>query len=831
MSCRVPPGLPLLSVRRRPRPRDPEAGQGLTEYVGVVGVVLLVVIVVVGLATPVGADVGRQLVCAVQSIGDPDGHEECVDGAGDGEDDPGGDGPGSDDEGDGPDGPCEETITTDVVEIELDGEDEAKTPAVIQIDCVWYPVPESCVDDDVRDLFGDEETAYQREELEELAGCITRGWGDPSDDPDDESCNRTKPSSEDVSLDPPKVRIGCKWLPVPEDVCDAEWEAYTNAEPGRDRAGAAGILDKCVTEAYDNMEPDCYIQINTHMEEKSSQFLFFRFSSSEGVMIEELGDGRVRVHMLTGDSLGFGASADEIFNSPISFGVSALEGDVQDTTYEFVNRQDAQDWIDWKEQESGMERKRDSACSTRMGAGCHQANEDYDEFIEDEPDHHIVTEADSETKKVTFNGGITLNGDNGNGPLSGGIEGGYEGEVMVEDRMWDNGLYEVSYTSTDIGGFLIGGALGGGKSFGKGNKSGGGSGGANAGAGGEWKGSTKTTVYFGNEDEDGDGLGDIVQMYITIDQQALQTLYQAGVDVEAELPYGFTVGGGGSHSEKEGNSTVQEFILDFNQYPELRETFAPMVDELFPRDETGELEKGDIEIHEKDSVDDDIENALADHGNVRELTYEDTKVEDFGEVNIGWQGIDLFSSEWITVDEERVLKESSFEITDVNGDRQVVKPAPRCKHEEFVPDDDYYTNGKQKTGAGGDEGNPVYDEDDGDGPYPGTDFDGDVPGERGDISKSLVTEYRKAFPDKNIIVYHRDIDLEFAPDVKGREYLAEVENFYVVALDSGKVTRKGDGGYINWSFDGNYSRPGDGNVVRFEPIHEEEDRDETFLDE
>ncbi|GAB4084457.1 hypothetical protein GCM10028784_10870 [Myceligenerans cantabricum] len=807
--------LPILSIRRRPHPRDPEAGQGLTEYVGIVGVILLIVLLVVAAATPVGADVGRQLVCAVQSIGDSEGYQECVEGSDPGGQDRPGGGPGSDD--DGPDGPCEETVTTDVVPVTV-GDDD-KTPAVIQIDCVWYPVPESCVDDDVRDLFGDEEEVYEREELEDLAGCITTGWGEPSDDPDDEDCNRTKPSSEEISLDPPQVRIGCKWLPVPEDVCDTEWELYKDAEPGRDRAAAAGILDQCVTEAYDNMEPDCYIQINTHSEEQSGKFLFFKFSSSQGVLIEELGDGRVRVHRLKGDSLGFGASADEIFGSPISFGVSALEGDVEDTTYEFVNRQDAQDWIDWKEKEGSMEDARDSACGTRMGARCPEANTNYDEFMEDEPDHHIVTEADAETKTITFEGGIS--GDNGT--LGGGIEGGYEGEVMVEDRHWDNGLYEVSYTSTDIGGFLIGGSLGGGKSFGKGNKSGGGSGGGSVGAGAEWKGSTKTTVYF-------DAAGDVVQIYITIDEQALTHLYNAGIDVEAELPYGFTAGGGYTRTESEGNSTVQEFILDFNQYEGLRDTFQPMVDELFPRDENGELIKGDIEIHEKDSADDEIEEALRDHGNVRELTYDDTKVEEGGEINLGWQGIDLFSAEWTTVDEERVLKESSFEITDVNGDKRVIKPAPRCKHEEFVPDDDYYTDGKEKTGAGGDEGNPLYDEDDGDSPYPGTDFHGDVPGGRGEKSKSLVNEYRKAFPDKNIIVYHRDIDLDFAPDVKGRQYLAEVDGFYVVGLDSGKVTRKGDGGYINWSFNGNYSRPGD-EVVRFESLVEEEEEDDTFLDE
>ena len=795
------------------------------EYVAVVGLLLLVVAVALAAATPVGRDLSGQLVCAVQSVGQPESPEDCVDRPGDrpGDDD----GPGRPGDDDRPgDTSCEDELTLSRVA----QEDHDTAMVVIQIGCVWYPIPVTCLftvsetelDDVWKEVVsGGRDESLEREGNDKIVDCVTAGWGDESEDPDDEACNRTMPTSEDVSLDPPKVRIGCKWLPVPEDVCDAEWEAYKDSAPGRERAATSGWLYECVTTAYDNMEPDCYVQVNTHIEEGTVSFLFFRMSSSEAVMIERLGDGRIRVHMIEGVGIGGGVSGDDIFGSPISFGVSAIKGVTSDTVYEFVDMDDAQEWINW--------RKRWDAVGDGDGCNGAQVNtvatcignsnqKKYDELAKEEPDHHIVNDAGAETKKVTVSVGIDgqkggKSKDKKGVGVGGSAEGSYEGEVMVEDRLWDNGLYEVSYTSTDIGGFLVSGALGPGGPWGKTDKLGKLMG--KGGVGAEWKGSTKTTVYF-------DQNGDLVQMYITIDDQALATLWEAGIDVETDLPYGFEAGGGWGKNQKEGSSSVQEFILDFNQYPDLRDKFTPMVDELFPRDEDGLLKKGDIEIDRSDQEDGgDLREELEKHGNVRELTYDDTKSSEFGEFGASWQGIDLLKGEWITVDEERVLNESSLEITDVNGDKQVITPAPRCKHEKFEPGDDYYTDGTEKEEEpGGTWDNPTYTSDDG-GPYPGTDFDGDVPGDRGDKSRSLAEEYARAFPDKNILVLHKNIAgrAEFGPDVVGKEHLAKVGDFYVIGLDAGTVTRGGDGGYINWAFYGNYNRPGD-KVVKFSPREE-----------
>lgn len=93
--------------------------------------------------------------------------------------------------------------------------------------------------------------------------------------------------------------------------------------------------------------------------------------------------------------------------------------------------------------------------------------------------------------------------------------------------------------------------------------------------------------------------------------------------------------------------------------------------------------------------------------------------------------------------------------------------------------------------------------------------DVDVPRNRGEMSRFLAATYAREFPDKNIIVIHEDIGIDFGPDVKGLEHLATEGDFDVYGLDEGTVTREGDGGYINWAFYGRFDR--DDNVVRFAP--------------
>ncbi|GAA4716707.1 hypothetical protein APR04_004635 [Promicromonospora umidemergens] len=364
----------------------------------VVGVMILVVAVVFAAVTPVGVTVSEKLICAISSVGNDEGQEECVSDSENGRGGRGTDGEGDGDYPPGEDDPddtvCEDEITLDRVSgadmDPLPERAEDNDMVVIQVGCVWYPVPAECLLElsgtafsDVwkKVISGGAEASLDREGNDEIADCVTEGWGDESDDPDDDECNKTMPSSEDVSLDPPRIRLGCKWLPVPQDVCDDEWTAYKNAAPGRDRAAASGWLDECVTTAYDNMEPDCYVQVNTHIEDRTMSFLFFRFSKSEAVMIEKLGDGRIRVQMLKGSGFGGGVSGDNIFGSPISFGVAAIDGVTSDTAYEFTGMKDAQEWINWKKENDRKQSAADSQTCGRMMIGCDRAQRDYNDHL------------------------------------------------------------------------------------------------------------------------------------------------------------------------------------------------------------------------------------------------------------------------------------------------------------------------------------------------------------------------------------------------------------------------------------------------------------------
>lgn len=92
---------------------------------------------------------------------------------------------------------------------------------------------------------------------------------------------------------------------------------------------------------------------------------------------------------------------------------------------------------------------------------------------------------------------------------------------------------------------------------------------------------------------------------------------------------------------------------------------------------------------------------------------------------------------------------------------------------------------------------------------------GDPPDSRGEMSRYLAASYARELPDKNIVVIHQDIGVEFGADVTGLEHLGKESGFDIYALDEGTVTRQGDGGYINWAFYGRFDR--DDDVVTFLP--------------
>ncbi|MBQ1009933.1 hypothetical protein KBX53_02995 [Micromonospora sp. M51] len=97
------------------------------------------------------------------------------------------------------------------------------------------------------------------------------------------------------------------------------------------------------------------------------------------------------------------------------------------------------------------------------------------------------------------------------------------------------------------------------------------------------------------------------------------------------------------------------------------------------------------------------------------------------------------------------------------------------------------------------------------GPYPGCGYTGSVPGDREELVRSLTTEYQKCFPDTNILVV-KSVDQFSFGYLSNLKHLANVNGMTVFALDVGVVRNNGDGGWINWGFNGNYERDGDSTV-------------------
>ncbi|MEV8352254.1 hypothetical protein ACFVTT_31800 [Streptomyces niveus] len=106
---------------------------------------------------------------------------------------------------------------------------------------------------------------------------------------------------------------------------------------------------------------------------------------------------------------------------------------------------------------------------------------------------------------------------------------------------------------------------------------------------------------------------------------------------------------------------------------------------------------------------------------------------------------------------------------------------------------------------------PTYTEG---GPYPGTDYSGDVPGDDGELTRSLIEEYGRSFPDTNIIAVKSFNDISFS-GVSGIEHLAVVDGVNVFAVDEGTIVNNGDGGWQNWGFTGFYDYDPDEKQVTF----------------
>ncbi|GAB4084450.1 hypothetical protein GCM10028784_10800 [Myceligenerans cantabricum] len=184
---------------------------------------------------------------------------------------------------------------------------------------------------------------------------------------------------------------------------------------------------------------------------------------------------------------------------------------------------------------------------------------------------------------------------------------------------------------------------------------------------------------------------------------------------------------------------------------------------------------------------------------------------------------------------QEYAERNGAELTDLRIDTERLQVTAEVRHEEEVPVAETRTaaaatarvelSGGLCLGDGGlgwrVDGECVTDaQDAGDDAGDNLPEVGDVPDSRGEMSQYLARKYANELPDKNILVIHRDIGVDFGSDVTGLDLVTTEAGFDVYGLDEGTVTREGDGGFINWAFYGRFDR--DDEVVRFRPRGEED---------
>jgi hypothetical protein len=86
----------------------------------------------------------------------------------------------------------------------------------------------------------------------------------------------------------------------------------------------------------------------------------------------------------------------------------------------------------------------------------------------------------------------------------------------------------------------------------------------------------------------------------------------------------------------------------------------------------------------------------------------------------------------------------------------------------------------------------------------------------------MIRQLTLEYPDKNVIIYHNQ---DSTVDFQGESHnhfeldigvLGFTKGYETYVFDSGTFTRAGEGGFINWSFAGNFVQ--NDNVLVFSPI-------------
>lgn len=760
-----------------------ERGAGAVEVVGVVLLVVAIVTTVSLSAAPIGRWIGWKAQCVVESA-----DEVWLEGAEIGAAAECGPEPSTEpsaDEDDGGDGP--ENVPPDTGKVPPEDYDElCDTSNGYDADEPCHPRDEGCEYDEDGSVVGEPSDfgtvwtvdgrvvlwtgcqAYtpppecsaprsgweQGEDLSDAEGfaewveCVTRTTGgDPDEDPDTEDCQDATPGSWGVEpeLDPdePIVQVGCARYWVPKQ-CKAEWDAYRDwSGPASQEARAAALKD-CVERTLNGMERDCMVWQKTEAKNEVHQVLFWEWSKSRAFVFEKMGDGTVRMHALHGSGKGNGISLEVVAGKGkamggVSLGAWVAHGASGDTTYEFRNLEDAQEWVDWYvEYEKADQAVADfdatydcyyGDCSDKDDVGKNMTlppvqgpmpgqsvpgsskgykaggtwstlmNELEDQRSR-EPGHKVIHVAESSSKKTTINVGAWFGGKQGGGgkiPDGKGTKDKYEGgggvggnmslstETVVEERVLRESGKRVTTFSMNsaVGGqvmlMFIGVPSSKGQPFGTG------------GGAGEETGSSSISVLW-----NADGTVEHIQFRTTT---TTLERWSAEAGGHVSIGYGpfeiFNAGGYKTWGGAEGTEAVVELTIPVEGLsPEARKMLQASAEGLFPRDEDGNLDRDATLDFGKDwsgTYSGDILDEIGSAGGVRSLEYDvdEEREGSKGGVKIG--AIKLWSSEWTEIETEKGLTSSSLQYVDVNGESRTVDPAPKCKAPtKDTSGDDYY---------------------------------------------------------------------------------------------------------------------------------------------
>ncbi|PFG34671.1 hypothetical protein [Sanguibacter antarcticus] len=494
-------------------------------------------------------------------------------------------------------------------------------------------------------------------------------------------------------------------------------------------------------------ERECVVWQNTQAKDEVHQVLFWEWSKSEAFVFEKMGNGTVRMHALHGSGSGNGITLEVVASKGkakggVSFGAWSATGASDDTTYEFRNLEDAQEWADWyvlyEHADKSVadfddtyncyygdcSRKPDMEEITRFpwvpnpepgvyslpitdslaGEGWKERLDALESVRADEPDHKVIHVAEASTQKSTVSFGLWFTvKQTGGGKVSDGLGGqqdkyeaggGTKAEVSVvtetsleERKVMTDGKYFTTFTTDSTMGGQIMLAMSGLPML-KGKLGGG------VGGGDSTTESSAISVLW-----NADGTVDHI-MFRTSTTTLEKWSEEAGGSVQ--VGYGpfevFNAGGYKTWGGADGTQSMVEVTIPMDGLTEeAREMLQGNAEKLFPRDEDGTLDKDAAIDFGKDwssTYAGDILDEISEAGGARSLEYDVDQEQEGSKASVRVAPIKLWSSTWSEVDTEKTLTSSSLQYIDVNGDSRTVDPAPKCRAQtKDTSGADYYDAG------------------------------------------------------------------------------------------------------------------------------------------